>query len=102
MLFGTTAAGARNANILDLRWNRPRFGLCGHLSRTVKTSMTGDDFCCEGSSRALPAHPHYFWLARLARCAGTGAGGWLAHSFQQVFQNYGIVALFILSGKEQC
>src|SRR5439155_21617761 len=41
MLFGTTAEGARNANILDLRWNRPRFGLCGHFGRTVKTSITG-------------------------------------------------------------
>src|SRR5437899_12668147 len=44
MLFGTSAEGARNANILDLRWNRPRFGLCGHLSRTVKTSSTGNGF----------------------------------------------------------
>src|SRR5439155_11699842 len=36
-LFGTNAEAARSGNILGLRWNRPRFGLCGHLSRAVKT-----------------------------------------------------------------
>src|SRR5438132_13509173 len=52
MLFGTTAEGARNANILDLRWNRPRFGLCGHFGRTVKTSITGNDFVANEVRRA--------------------------------------------------
>src|SRR5437660_12009551 len=52
MLFGTTAEGARNANILDLRWNRPRFGLCGDFGRTVKTSMTGNDFVANEVRRA--------------------------------------------------
>src|SRR5947208_17169480 len=77
MLFGTTAEGAPNANILDLRWNRPRFGLCGHFGRTVKTSITGNDFVANEVRRAyLRILITFGWHALPAAPAPAPVGGW--------------------------
>src|ERR1700716_4219592 len=48
-----------------------------------------------------PRHSFRLTVARRPQAAGPAAGGWFAHSFQQIFQNHRVVLLLILGCEKQ-
>src|SRR5580693_3336246 len=48
-----------------------------------------------------PRHSFCLTVPHYPRPPGSSAGGWFAHSFEQIYQDHRVVFLFILGGKEQ-
>ena len=53
------------------------------------------------TSEPLSWHTLGLPVAHAAHRAGAGAGGRLAHSVQQVFQDHGVIVLLVFGGEQQ-